>query len=663
MPENSITFDNFVFDARPDTLDFRDRMYTPTLVEVPVHIDLEAYKQFKTPILNQGTEGACTGFGLATVANYLLRKRKVVPDETPVSPRMLYEMARRYDEWPSENNKGSSARGAMKGWHKHGICSAELWPYLPDMPDTALNHARVVDAAMRPLGSYYRVNHQDLVAMHSALVEAGILFASAWVHAGWMTPDEKGLIPYERDYPIRGGHAFAIVAYDEHGFWVQNSWGETWGQGGFAQVTYDDWLANGLDIWVARLGVPVSLRFAETTASRIVPGARDSSSYSFFELHPHVVTIANDGSLNTEGTYATSEVEVAEIFRPNNGDIARLTKDWPQKRLLVFAPGGLVNMDTFLQRVSEYRSAFLDAQVYPLMIGWNMDFWTVISGVLQEAFRSRRPDGTMSSKLDFMLDRLDDTIEPLVRSMMGKAQWDDVKKKAYLATIYSQGGGRRILKHLAGWFKRTPNAEVHLVGHSAGSLFLAPLVKLLTTAGIIPEGIMRGISGYGIPVTTCTLWAPAIRVDDFKLTYLPAIQSGGIKHFALYTLFDQYEQDDNVAKIYNKSLLYLISNALEGQRGQPLIGLEKLALADAEIKQLFDAHLGEWVHAPNNISKDSRWASTAGHHGDFDDDVPTLRSTMARILQRGEELPTFDFKSSEASLRDKRIALDDLTNS
>ena len=29
------------FDVRPDTLDFRDRMYVPTLVEVPTRVPLE----------------------------------------------------------------------------------------------------------------------------------------------------------------------------------------------------------------------------------------------------------------------------------------------------------------------------------------------------------------------------------------------------------------------------------------------------------------------------------------------------------------------------------------------------------------------------------------------------------------------------------------------
>jgi len=139
-------------DARRDTLDFRDRMFEATLVEVPTHIPLSAWRRLRVPVLDQGEEGACTGFGLATVANYLLLRRKVVPDAMPVSARMLYEMARRYDEWPGENYSGSSARGAMKGWQKHGVCRHDHWPDRPDAAgSTALTQARTADALRRPL--------------------------------------------------------------------------------------------------------------------------------------------------------------------------------------------------------------------------------------------------------------------------------------------------------------------------------------------------------------------------------------------------------------------------------------------------------------------------------------------------------------------------------
>src|SRR5215510_1860005 len=140
-----------VLDARPDALDFRDRMFEPTLIEVPVRRPLDEYRKAKVPILDQGKEGACTGYGLAAVAHYLLRSRGVVPDPDAVSPRMLYDMACRYNEWPAEKYEGSSARGAMKGWHKHGVCSERHWVARGNQ-NTKLFRERFEDAYRRPLG-------------------------------------------------------------------------------------------------------------------------------------------------------------------------------------------------------------------------------------------------------------------------------------------------------------------------------------------------------------------------------------------------------------------------------------------------------------------------------------------------------------------------------
>src|SRR6185503_6113001 len=217
-----------VLDARKDTLDFRDLMYEPTLVEVPAYRPLDDYRKAEVPILDQGSEGACTGFGLATVAHYLLRTHRIGRDATVVSPYMFYDLARRYDEWAGENYEGSSCRGAMKGRHKHGVCARPLWA--KSEAAGVLDNSRVEDAARRPLGAYFRVNHTSLVAMHSAITEAGILFASARVHDGWQAVGKDGIIV--QSSTNIGGHAFAIVAYDSDGFWIQNSWGGTWGKQG-----------------------------------------------------------------------------------------------------------------------------------------------------------------------------------------------------------------------------------------------------------------------------------------------------------------------------------------------------------------------------------------------------------------------------------------------
>jgi hypothetical protein len=63
-------------------------------------------------------------------------------------------------------------------------------------------------------------------------------------------------------------------------------------------------------------------------------------------------------------------------------------------------------------------------------------------------------------------------------------------------------------------------------------------------------------------------------VAPFTSHYLPAIESGRVGRFALFTLFtltDRAEREDDCARLYNKSLLYLVSNALEETPRIPLV--------------------------------------------------------------------------------------------
>ncbi|MFN5048015.1 C1 family peptidase [Roseateles sp.] len=635
-----------VLDARRDTLDFRDRMYQPSLVEVPTRIALEDYQAHGVPILDQGQEGACTGFGLATVANYLLRRRKVVPDATPVSPRMLYDMARRYDEWPGEAYAGSSARGAMKGWHKHGVCAESAWPYKLKRGATGgLTQARVQDAQQRPLGAYLRVNHKDLVAMHAALAEVGILFATSMVHAGWDEVGEDGLIS-PRETP-EGGHAFAIVAYDAEGFWIQNSWGPDWGRQGFARIAYADWLRHATDVWVARLGVPVQLAAPAPGAAASAPSGPAKSSFA--ALRPHVVSVGNEGRLRPGGEYGLSEEELATLFRE---DLGQTLAAWPKKRVLLYAHGGLVSEAAALQRLAEYRPGLLEGEVYPLAFIWKSDYWSTVSNILQDAVRRRRPEGAFDAAKDFLLDRLDDLLEPVARQLTGKAAWDEMKENA-LAASRQGGAAWRVVRHLAELAELAQaekGLEIHLVAHSAGSILLAPVVGLLNAAGL--------------KIRSCTLWAPACSTELFKREYLPALKKGGIEDLAVYALDDATEQDDHCAQLYNKSLLYLVSHAFEArqripglQAGTPLLGLQHCIEADAELAALF----GKGGRARLVLAPDKGRAplSSARHHGDFDDDPDTVRSTFARILDaKPAQLGAISFGRSASSLREQRRQLE-----
>ena len=620
-------------DARPDPLDFRDRMYEATLVEVPPRRPLELYRKIKVPILDQGAEGACTGFGLATVINYLLCLHGKSAFQ-PVSPRMLYDMAKRYDEWPGETYEGSSARGAMKGWHKHGVCEEKFWPQRAET-DSQLTAERSADARHRPLGAYYRVNHRDLICMHSALTEVGILYASSEVHDGWNKVGPDGEIPLREK--IIGGHAFAIVGYDERGFWIQNSWGRDWGKGGFGLIGYDDWLTNGSDIWVARLGVPVESQTWRGTAALAWSPAGHPLGYTHDDLRPHIIGIGNNGLLRPTGNFGSTPESVAEIF---NHYIPNVTAGWKKRRILLFAHGGLVGEDAAIQRLAENRETLLAAEVYPISFIWKSDYWTTLTNILRDALSRRTVGGILDGAKDFMLDRLDDGLEPFARALSGKAEWDEMKENALDATAGATGGARLSLNHLAALVAQDSAAEIHVVGHSAGAIFHAALIQLLTATGAITTGPLKGGQGLGLRVKTCTLWAPACTMELFKQTYQPAIESKGIEDFALFTLKDQIEQDDNCANIYHKSLLYLVSNAFENRvhvpllrpDGEPILGMAKFVGKDATVRAVFRKRNAEWILSPNDEPVGSRRASTARHHGGFDEDTATLRATLARIV-------------------------------
>ncbi|WLD10165.1 C1 family peptidase [Planctellipticum variicoloris] len=651
------------FDARPDPIDFRDRLYEPTLIEVPQEVSLKAYQKLKVPILDQGQEGACTGFGLATVVHYLLRKRKVRPDSRRVSPRMLYEMARRYDEWPGEKYDGSSARGAIKGWHKHGVCAEPLWPYRAGAVSEPLTADRARNAAERPLGAYLRVNHLDLTAMHAAIAEVGVLYVTANVHQGWDAIDSEGSIPFDEDPKWIGGHAFALVAYDDRGFWLQNSWGVDWGNGGFARISYDDWLVAGTDAWVARLGVPVQLRQTAGVAAANSDAAGNALGNISHIVRPHIVSVGNNGSFRTSGTYGTSREEVAELI---DQEIPKVLKSWKKPRLLLYTHGGLTPESSAVQRVADYRQFLRDHEIYPLMFSWKTDYWTTITNVLTDAFKRRTAGGAISAAKNFLLDRVDDGLEPLARQLSGMTVWEEMKQNALLASQADDGAARFVADKVAELLNQIPQLEVHVAGHSAGGIFNAPLIRYLCSSGEVwKDSQGAAVNGLGLNVKTLTLWAPACTVRLFAEMYAPCLEAGKIGRCRVFTLSDEVEQDDNCAKIYNKSLLYLVSNAFEEfvrlpwfrPHGEALLGLAKsfgikpkdlldgygLPLVEpgqvTELRQALErlqtlAKQGtvEWIASPTGAGQAPGAASGATHHGDFDDDRLTLESLLATIL-------------------------------
>ena len=411
-----------ILNVRPDTPDIRDRYYEPALVQLEPHIEHRGGR-----ILDQGTEGACTGFALTGVINLLNIKRGQAFE---ASPRMLYEMAQKHDEWPGEDYEGSSCRGAIRGWKNMGVCGDDEWEFIANQPGE-LTIERAMAARQNPLGAYYRLR-PNIVDYHAALNEVDAIFVSARVHSGWFNPKTDGdsLSIIQPDPEPAGGHAFAIVGYNAIGFIVQNSWGEKWGTQGFAIWRYADWQANVSDGWVFRLGIPTPTIFGLEARST----ARRSKKLSFSNGRRNVRKIAghfahfDDGNYVTRGDYWTTAPDIQQT-----ADRIKDNADW-YKHLLVYVHGGLNSPKASAHRIAALKDGFTRNRIYPFhIIMYDTGLAEELKDVVLRALigAESRAEGFLDWVKDQIIERTDTLIEDAVRLPVTPL-WDEMKRGARL---------------------------------------------------------------------------------------------------------------------------------------------------------------------------------------------------------------------------------------
>ena len=638
----------FTADSVPDVFDERDRIYQPRLAPLLPCVDVRPKDRY---VLTQAGS-SCTGHAVASMVNAVLEQNPG-PTGTPirVSPYMLYSLARRYDEFEGEQDAGSSLRGALKGWYHHGLLPEDRWPSLEDAPDIDLDRDLADEAMRYPLGAFYRVHAFRIDDMQSAVNELSGIVASAAIHEGWLTPTQvrRGeetmhVIQRAPDAAGMGGHAFAIVGYNEIGFLVQNSWGRDWGRGGFATLPYDDWLATAYDAWVARPGVRsiVAGRRGEKLVTDTAGGLSSGQGPDLVRLQEHVVNLGNNGRLSADGQFRSSPAQVDAIFTA----MARQHERWRDedagaapRRIVLYAHGGLNSEATGLSIAQKHLNWWLNNRVYPVTFAWQTGVAETIVGQLTDAIRGRLPFGGIGFDLVEQFDRL---VEKVAGTQI-RLMWEEMKQNARRASepvdvVWPEDGSRPPVglgdvpgatltaARLAAYCASSDDpVEVHVVGHSAGSIFLSALLPRLLHD-----------EGPRVPLRSVTFLAPAIRADEFAAEAVPLLADPGIR-FTSFALDDARELDDSLGvkglSIYQKSLLYLVARGLErspaGEAEVPLLGMERFAGSHLArlVAQMGD---GELVWAPSTTPARSR--TDARTHGGLDDDAATMTSVLLRIL-------------------------------
>jgi GH24 family phage-related lysozyme (muramidase) len=660
-----------VLDVAPDRVDLRDLPYRPPLVPLPeqwplpeaVARHLEAYRA-DGMILDQGREGACTGYGLAACINYLFWRRWVAagrPAErrpVRVSPTMLYELARLYDEWPGEEYEGSSCRGAMKGWHKHGVCAETLWPK-QGRPDPGWAE----DAAERPLGAYYRIDRSAIGDLQAAIHEVGAVYVSAMVHTGWRLGREPELprIPWARQR-LEGGHAFALVGYERRGFIVQNSWGEGWGYRGFAILGYDDWLAIGMDAWVAVTGAPIArpgaIGLAPAAIGRSLQAraglagrrpALDDPRWDEARARRHTLVLGNDGRplrRQPDATSAGDEVGLLCHRLPAAG-LAELGS----RKLVFYAHGGLNSEEAAVRRAQVLGPVFLRNGVWPVFLAWRSGVGETLLAQIEDLGRQvleglgLRTGKTVLERFKETLAEIrDGSIEWLAANGIPRALWSEMKENGTAAS--EPGGGLALAAEaLAGLRDSVPDLELHLAGHSAGSILLGHFCSPL--------------ADRGLGIASLHLLAPACTMDFAARTFGPALGRGrravlDRRRVAIRVLSDRNERRDHVGP-YGKSLLYLVSRALERRRRTPLLGLEAAwdpsVAPEREPVDLDDPGRLRWLELwadgpPPEVLREPQVSagptSIPAGHGAFDNSVEVVNAILRTILGEEPKVPASD---------------------
>ena len=159
------------------------------------------------PVLDQGTEGACVGFGVTnTVSAHPVKLRLSHPLQTALG---MYYGARRVDDFPGEAYSGTSVTAGCKMAVEMGFASGYRW-------------AMGVEALALAI-----------------LNESPAVIGVPWTE-GMFTPDNNGLI--HATGAVQGGHCVCVRGFNRHTnlFRIRQSWGISHGLNGDVFLSYAD---------------------------------------------------------------------------------------------------------------------------------------------------------------------------------------------------------------------------------------------------------------------------------------------------------------------------------------------------------------------------------------------------------------------------------------
>jgi C1A family cysteine protease len=236
--------------SRPDQRDFKFSPPRRVLEAMPPSGDLRGGMG---PVLDQSRIGSCGPNSADSLVMFDQQKQGI-----PVgsySRLLVYYFTRKMMGTVGQDS-GVDNRTMLKALNQYGFCPEALWPYdvsrFTESPPQAAQSAAKANA----IQSYAAVP-QDPTSMKGCLA-AGLPFLFGFTVYESFESDETartGVVPMpSRSERVLGGHDVCICGYDDatQRFRFKNSWGESWGDGGYGFFPYAYALDPGLsgDFWV-----------------------------------------------------------------------------------------------------------------------------------------------------------------------------------------------------------------------------------------------------------------------------------------------------------------------------------------------------------------------------------------------------------------------------
>lgn len=227
----------------------------------PASVDLRRYC---SPVENQGSLGSCTANAAVGLLEYY--ERRAFGRHIDASRLFLYKATRNLLHWTGDT--GAFLRSTMGAMVLFGCPPEEYWPYVISEFDKEPTSFCYAFAQNYQAIRYFRLDPPEtakkiLLDRIKMLLQYGLpsIFGFTVFNSIGQAGSD-GEIPYPAPgEKIRGGHAIVAVGYDDAkriknpsngnetmgAFLIRNSWGASWGDGGYGWLPYE-YVLQGLAV-------------------------------------------------------------------------------------------------------------------------------------------------------------------------------------------------------------------------------------------------------------------------------------------------------------------------------------------------------------------------------------------------------------------------------